>query len=159
MMIISWSYMHDLQSHHMYRTRHRLIQRAFCGRTRTIRHIAVKFWNLTGLELKSTEVVSSCVRSLRPSGAGFGCVRVVMFTCLPFVKPCGKQIDHIDRRHAKLDQVPDEVLRSFRTLEECRLDANQIKELPKARVYLSDWSSCSLFIGDRISFDWSVYDT
>ncbi|THD23153.1 Leucine-rich repeat-containing protein 1 [Fasciola hepatica] len=54
-----------------------------------------------------------------------------MFACLPFVKPCGKQIDHIDRRHAKLDQVPDEVLRSFRTLEECRLDANQIKELPK----------------------------
>ncbi|KAA0189125.1 Leucine-rich repeat-containing protein 1 [Fasciolopsis buskii] len=58
-----------------------------------------------------------------------------MFTCLPFVKPCGKQIDHIDRRHAKLDQVPDEVLRSFRTLEECRLDANQIKELPKARNF------------------------
>ncbi|KAF6778696.1 hypothetical protein AHF37_02053 [Paragonimus kellicotti] len=27
--------------------------------------------------------------------------------------------------------IPDEVLRSFRTLEECRLDANQIKELPK----------------------------
>ncbi|CAL8100696.1 unnamed protein product [Calicophoron daubneyi] len=54
-----------------------------------------------------------------------------MFGCLPFVKPCGKQIDQIDRRHAKLEQVPDEVLRNFRTLEECRLDANQIKELPK----------------------------
>ncbi|TGZ62957.1 hypothetical protein CRM22_007156 [Opisthorchis felineus] len=54
-----------------------------------------------------------------------------MFKCLPFVKPCGKQVDHIDRRHAKLEHVPDEVMRNFRTLEECRLDANQIKELPK----------------------------
>ncbi|KAF5394135.1 Leucine Rich repeat-containing domain protein [Paragonimus heterotremus] len=58
-----------------------------------------------------------------------------MFGCLPFVKPCGKQVDQIDRRHAKLEQIPDEVLRSFRTLEECRLDANQIKELPKVNFF------------------------
>ncbi|CAH8466087.1 unnamed protein product [Heterobilharzia americana] len=54
-----------------------------------------------------------------------------MFKCLPIIGPCGRQIDHIDRRHSKLEQVPDDVMRNFRTLEECRLDANQIKELPK----------------------------
>ncbi|CAH8485244.1 unnamed protein product [Schistosoma margrebowiei] len=54
-----------------------------------------------------------------------------MFKCLPIIGPCGRHIDHIDRRHSKLEQVPDDVIRNFRTLEECRLDANQIKELPK----------------------------
>ncbi|GAA56000.1 protein lap4 [Clonorchis sinensis] len=62
-----------------------------------------------------------------------------MFKCLPFVKPCGKQVDHIDRRHAKLEHVPDEVMRNFRTLEECRLDANQIKELPKVIIFDRPW--------------------
>ncbi|CAH8478652.1 unnamed protein product [Schistosoma intercalatum] len=55
----------------------------------------------------------------------------MMFKCLPIIGPCGRHIDHIDRRHSKLEQVPDDVIRNFRTLEECRLDANQIKELPK----------------------------
>ncbi|CAH8488459.1 unnamed protein product [Schistosoma rodhaini] len=54
-----------------------------------------------------------------------------MFKCLPIIGPCGRHTDHIDRRHSKLEQVPDDVIRNFRTLEECRLDANQIKELPK----------------------------
>nr|CAH8832232.1 unnamed protein product [Trichobilharzia regenti] len=54
-----------------------------------------------------------------------------MFKCLPIIGPCGRHVDHIDRRHSKLEQVPDDVMRNFRTLEECRLDANQIKELPK----------------------------
>ncbi|VDP45713.1 unnamed protein product [Schistosoma mattheei] len=49
-----------------------------------------------------------------------------------YIGPCGRHIDHIDRRHSKLEQVPDDVIRNFRTLEECRLDANQIKELPKS---------------------------
>ncbi|KAL5110563.1 Leucine-rich repeat-containing protein 1 [Taenia crassiceps] len=45
---------------------------------------------------------------------------------------CGTQIDSIEKSHASLTSVPDDVLRSYRTLEECKLDANQIKELPNA---------------------------
>ncbi|KAL5964545.1 Leucine-rich repeat-containing protein 1 [Taenia solium] len=55
-----------------------------------------------------------------------------MFKCLPFIKGCGTQIDSIEKSHASLTSVPDDVLRSYRTLEECKLDANQIKELPNA---------------------------
>nr|CDS17152.1 cell polarity protein [Echinococcus granulosus] len=55
-----------------------------------------------------------------------------MFKCLPFIKGCGTQIDTIEKSHASLTSVPDDVLRSYRTLEECKLDANQIKELPNA---------------------------
>nr|CDS30895.1 cell polarity protein,leucine rich repeat [Hymenolepis microstoma] len=55
-----------------------------------------------------------------------------MFKCFPFIKGCGSQIDTIEKSHASLTSVPDDVLRSYRTLEECKLDANQIKELPSA---------------------------
>ncbi|KAM7538314.1 hypothetical protein Aperf_G00000076912 [Anoplocephala perfoliata] len=47
-------------------------------------------------------------------------------------KGCGSQIESIEKSHASLTSVPDDVLRSYRTLEECKLDANQIKELPSA---------------------------
>ncbi|VUZ51535.1 unnamed protein product [Hymenolepis diminuta] len=55
-----------------------------------------------------------------------------MFRCFPFIKGCGSQIDTIEKSHACLTSVPDDVFRSYRTLEECKLDANQIKELPSA---------------------------
>lgn len=53
-----------------------------------------------------------------------------MFKCLPFIKGCGAHVDSIEKSHASLTAVPDDVLRNYRTLEECKLDANQIKELP-----------------------------
>lgn len=62
-----------------------------------------------------------------------------MFKCLPFIKGCGTQIDSIEKSHASLTSVPDDVLRSYRTLEECKLDANQIKELPNVCSYLCIW--------------------
>uniref|UniRef100_A0A5K3EPP3 PDZ domain-containing protein n=1 Tax=Mesocestoides corti TaxID=53468 RepID=A0A5K3EPP3_MESCO len=55
-----------------------------------------------------------------------------MFKCLPFIKGCGTHVECIDKSHASLTSVPDDVLRNYRTLEECKLDANQIKELPSA---------------------------
>ncbi|VEL30540.1 unnamed protein product [Protopolystoma xenopodis] len=50
---------------------------------------------------------------------------------MPFLKGCGRHVEKIDRRHSNLLIIPDEVLRNCRTLEECRLDANQIKDFPK----------------------------
>ncbi len=41
-----------------------------------------------------------------------------------------RQIDYIDRRHCGLLQVPDEIYRHERTLEELLLDYNNIQELP-----------------------------
>lgn len=60
-----------------------------------------------------------------------------MFKCFPFIKGCGSQIDTIEKSHASLTSVPDDVFRSYRTLEECKLDANQIKELPSVIYNLS----------------------
>uniref|UniRef100_A0A094ZXF9 Protein lap4 n=1 Tax=Schistosoma haematobium TaxID=6185 RepID=A0A094ZXF9_SCHHA len=75
----------------------------------------------------------------------------MMFKCLPIIGPCGRHIDHIDRRHSKLEEVPDDVIRNFRTLEECRLDANQIKELPKLLEKLELRDNCLKSIPDSFA--------
>uniref|UniRef100_A0A0X3PSF0 Leucine-rich repeat-containing protein 1 n=1 Tax=Schistocephalus solidus TaxID=70667 RepID=A0A0X3PSF0_SCHSO len=55
-----------------------------------------------------------------------------MFKCLPFIKGCGTHLESFDKQHSSLSSVPDDVLRNSKTLEECRLDANQIKDLPNS---------------------------
>jgi len=42
-----------------------------------------------------------------------------------------RNLDYIDKSHCSLTEVPDEVLRHERTLEELLLDANQLADLPK----------------------------
>ncbi|XP_074656604.1 uncharacterized protein LOC141909853 isoform X2 [Tubulanus polymorphus] len=54
-----------------------------------------------------------------------------MFKCMPIFRACNRQVDYIDRRHCSLTNVPDDVLRYTRTLEELLLDANQIRDLPR----------------------------
>lgn len=59
-----------------------------------------------------------------------------MFKCIPLFKACNRQVDYIDRRHCSLTDVPDDVLRYSRSLEELLLDANQLKDLPKVGAIL-----------------------
>jgi len=75
-----------------------------------------------------------------------------MLRCMPFWKGCNRQVDYVDQRHRNLDQVPDELLRYSRTLEELLLDANHIRELPKVSSTFNcacfshndvDWRKCS----------------
>lgn len=57
-----------------------------------------------------------------------------MFKCIPLFKACNRQVEYIDRRHCNLTDVPDDILRYTRCLEELLLDANQLKELPKVNI-------------------------
>ena len=57
-----------------------------------------------------------------------------MFKCIPLFRACNRQVDYVDRRHGSLNQVPEEILRYARTLEELLLDANQIRDLPRVRI-------------------------
>ena len=43
---------------------------------------------------------------------------------------CVRQIDYLDRRHCSLTEIPEEVYRYERTLEELLLDFNNIQDLP-----------------------------
>ncbi|XP_059610021.1 protein lap4 isoform X14 [Phlebotomus argentipes] len=54
-----------------------------------------------------------------------------MFKCIPIFKGCNRQIEFVDKRHCSLPNVPEEILRYSRSLEELLLDANHIKDLPK----------------------------
>lgn len=58
-----------------------------------------------------------------------------MFKCIPgaFFKGCNRQVEAVDKRHCSLGVVPEEILRYSRSLEELRLDANHIRDLPKVR--------------------------
>lgn len=58
-----------------------------------------------------------------------------MFKCIPLFKACNRQVEYIDRRHCSLTDVPDDVLRYTRSLEELLLDANQLKDLPKVCIF------------------------
>lgn len=55
-------------------------------------------------------------------------------------------MDYVDKRHCNLTQVPEDILRYVRTLEELLLDANQIRELPRVGAALSmvllEYSPC-----------------
>lgn len=56
---------------------------------------------------------------------------------------CVRQIDYLDRRHCSLTEIPEEVYRYERTLEELLLDFNNIQELPpvseRNHVYPGAW--------------------
>lgn len=57
-----------------------------------------------------------------------------MFKCIPIFKGCNRQVESVDKRHCLLQNVPDEILRYSRSLEELLLDANHIEELPKVSI-------------------------
>lgn len=49
---------------------------------------------------------------------------------------CNRQVECIDKRHCGLANVPDDVLRYSRTLEELLLDSNHIRDLPKVIFHI-----------------------
>ncbi|XP_014013194.2 protein scribble homolog isoform X4 [Salmo salar] len=53
-----------------------------------------------------------------------------MLKCIPLWR-CNRQVESVDKRHCNLQNVPDEIFRYSRSLEELLLDANQLRELPK----------------------------
>ncbi len=59
-----------------------------------------------------------------------------MFRCIPLFRGCNRQVECIDKRHCGLANVPDDVLRYSRTLEELLLDSNHIRDLPKVLKFL-----------------------
>ncbi|XP_076348161.1 uncharacterized protein LOC143245792 [Tachypleus tridentatus] len=75
-----------------------------------------------------------------------------MFRCIPIFGGCNRQVEYIDKRHCNLLNVPEDVLRYARTLEELQLDANHLKELPRGlfrlvrlrKLSLSDNEICRL---------------
>ncbi|XP_074033149.1 scribble planar cell polarity protein isoform X6 [Leptinotarsa decemlineata] len=54
-----------------------------------------------------------------------------MFRCIPIFKGCNRQVEYVDKRHCSLINVPEDILRYSRSLEELLLDANRIQVLPK----------------------------
>uniref|UniRef100_A0A6P7G1C0 Leucine-rich repeat-containing protein 1-like n=1 Tax=Diabrotica virgifera virgifera TaxID=50390 RepID=A0A6P7G1C0_DIAVI len=54
-----------------------------------------------------------------------------MFRCIPIFKGCNRQVETVDKRHCSLINVPEEILRYSRSLEELLLDSNRIQVLPK----------------------------
>ncbi|XP_047097576.1 protein lap4 isoform X8 [Schistocerca piceifrons] len=54
-----------------------------------------------------------------------------MFRCIPIFKGCNRQVEYVDKRHCSLPNVPEDILRYSRSLEELLLDANHIRDLPK----------------------------
>lgn len=56
---------------------------------------------------------------------------LTMFRCIPIFKGCNRQVDYVDKRHNSLVNVPEDILRYSRSLEELLLDANRIQVLPK----------------------------
>ncbi|XP_068911978.1 protein lap4 isoform X7 [Tenebrio molitor] len=54
-----------------------------------------------------------------------------MFRCIPIFKGCNRQVEFVDKRHCSLPNVPEDILRYSRSLEELLLDANHIRDLPK----------------------------
>lgn len=60
---------------------------------------------------------------------------------------CVRQIDYIDRRHCSLTEVPEEVYRYERTLEELLLDFNNIQELPPVSLeHTNTYPTCTLYV-------------
>lgn len=51
--------------------------------------------------------------------------------CIPIWNACNQQIDYINKQHAGLVAIPDDILRYEKSLEELLLDSNQLRELPK----------------------------
>ncbi|RWS06674.1 protein lap4-like isoform X2 [Dinothrombium tinctorium] len=69
---------------------------------------------------------------------------MAMFRCIPLFKACNRQIEYIDKRHCSLTNVPEDVFRYSRSLEELLLDSNHIRELPKSLFRLVKLRKLSL---------------
>lgn len=54
-----------------------------------------------------------------------------MFRCIPLLRGCNRQVEAVDKRHCSLQNVPDDIFRYARSLEELLLDANHIRDLPR----------------------------
>ncbi|CAG0901413.1 unnamed protein product, partial [Cyprideis torosa] len=67
-----------------------------------------------------------------------------MFHCIPLFKGCNRHVEYVDKRHCLLSNVPDDILRYARSLEELLLDANKIKDLPKGLFRLGKLRRLSL---------------
>ena len=63
-----------------------------------------------------------------------------MFKCIPLFKGCNRQVEYIDKRHCSLSQVPDDIMRYARSLEELLLDANHLRDLPRVSSCAIIWS-------------------
>ena len=63
-----------------------------------------------------------------------------MFKCIPLFKGCNRQVEYIDKRHCSLSQVPDDIMRYARSLEELLLDANHLRDLPRVSSWAIIWS-------------------
>ncbi|OXB53328.1 hypothetical protein ASZ78_001899 [Callipepla squamata] len=57
-----------------------------------------------------------------------------MLRCVPPLWRCNRHVEALDRRHCSLQAVPEDIYRYSRSLEELLLDANQLRELPKAVI-------------------------
>ncbi|KXJ77906.1 hypothetical protein RP20_CCG006200 [Aedes albopictus] len=82
-----------------------------------------------------------------------------MFKCIPIFKGCNRQIEYVDKRHCSLPNVPEEILRYSRSLEELLLDANHIRDLPKQYVAAGFKRLRSLQYGKRGSMFARRFDT
>ena len=56
---------------------------------------------------------------------------LTMFKCIPIFKGCNRQVEYVDKRHCSLSNVPEDLFRYARSLEELLLDANHLRELPR----------------------------
>lgn len=67
-----------------------------------------------------------------------------MFRCIPIFKGCNRQVEFVDKRHCSLPNVPEDILRYSRSLEELLLDANHIRDLPKvsSKTLLNSLGRC-----------------
>lgn len=74
-----------------------------------------------------------------------------MFRCIPLFRACNRHVEYIDRRHGNLNNVPDDVFRYARTLEELLLDANQIRDLPKVFTVITSLLLFNMREPERIS--------
>lgn len=64
-----------------------------------------------------------------------------MFKCIPLFKGCNRQVEYIDKRHCSLANVPEDIMRYARSLEELLLDANHLRDLPKVSLTSQDFPS------------------
>ena len=69
-----------------------------------------------------------------------------MFKCIPLFKGCNRQVEYIDKRHQSLANVPEDIMRYARSLEELLLDANHLRDLPKVSKFVMN----SVFINKNL---------
>ena len=58
-----------------------------------------------------------------------------MFRCIPLpFKGCNRQVECVDKSHSSLTEIPEDIFRYARSLEELSLDANHLRDLPKVSI-------------------------